>query len=55
MRLIHIPIYAGGQPTSGTVELAAAIPLVAVPEHVRWLGYRLIVTARGRLAVERLH
>ena len=55
MRVIALPVLAGGRSTGQTVELASSLPLAAIPEHIRWMGYRLTVTCRGRLAVERLH
>lgn len=55
MRLITLPVLSQGRETGKGIDIAAAIPIVAMPEHLVWLGYRLTLTARGRLAVERLH
>ena len=52
---LRLPIVTAGQPTGQTVEIARALPVAALPEHLRWLGFRLTTTGRGRLALERLH
>lgn len=51
---LRVPVIAQGRVT-GHVEIARAMPLRALPSHLRWLGYRLTTTCRGVLALERLH
>lgn len=55
MRTIALTVFECGRATRRTVEVAPSMPVVALPAHLRCLGYRLIVAERGRLAVERLH
>lgn len=54
-RSLRLPVIAQGRATGEHIEIARAQPIATLPEHLRWLGYRLTTTQRGRLALERLH
>lgn len=55
MRSIQLPVIECGHATHRSVDVDAATPLAAIPQQLACRGYRLVVTPRGRLAVERLH
>ncbi len=55
MRLITLPVLSHGRDTGSSIDVVSCLLIKALPDQVQCLGYRLTQTARGRLAVERIH
>ena len=54
-RALRLPVIAQGKTTGEHIEVAGCLTFPQMGAHLRWLGYALTQTQRGRLALERLH
>lgn len=54
-RALRLPVFAQGRDTGEHIEVAGCLTFPQIGQHLRWLGFVLTQTPRGRLALERLH